>query len=308
MLEFEFGYLPEKLDVSFNSVEIATLPQFDEVVASVGSNPNVRQKWFYPGAQQWLSSARKEITEDPFTVRVFGMPMTHRISASPTIEREYLEFVLWVLSFIKGMRLTGFRQGFLDTTPIELHALVDFTAIGDATAPLNLAERFWASSQSEPVQRKRLCAAIHSMFISCNPRLMDFEKFLFLYSALDTCFAMMRGRNPGKQEVSHAGRIDWMCKQFNLPVPPWATLRPDPSGRPNKLETEISALRNDTIHEAMYAGEPFGFAFEPQFSNRNLPYEMRCIACRILAALLGVSDTEYLNSGTDHYGRRLMRV
>lgn len=255
-----------------------------------------------------MTPKEKEITEDPFTIRVFGLPVTHRIWGTPTIDREYLQFVLWVLSFFKGMRLTGLRQGFLDTTPIEVHTLVDFMTLGDDVGPLRLAEQFWANNRSEPVQRGRLCKAIHSMFISCNPRLMDFEKILFLYSALDTCFAMMRHRNPGRDEGSHAGRVAWMCKQFNLPVPPWAILRPDPNGKPNKFETEISALRNELIHEASYAGEPLGFAFEPLFSNRNLAYEMKCVACRILAAMLGVSDKDYLNSGTDHYGRRLLRL
>ena len=185
-MEVDFGYLPEKLEVSCNGVVISTLPHFDEAVASVRSDPKVRQKWFYPGVQQWQSLNTKEITEDPFTVRVFGMPATHHISAPPTIEREYLEFVLWVLSFFKGMRLTSLPKGFLDATPIDLHALVDFIAMGDPAAPLVLAERFWADSKSNPLQRKRLCAAIHSMFISCNPRLMNFEEFLFLYSALDS--------------------------------------------------------------------------------------------------------------------------
>lgn len=154
-VECEFGYLPERLDVSYNGIWISTLPQFDAAYAWVSEQKKTEKGWFYPGCRG-----------APYPDRVFGLRHTHRICAAPGIEDGYVDFVLWVLSFFWGMRLTTLSEGFLDTTPIEPFALVDFYAVGDPVVPLMLAEQVWKDSASIPKERNRLGAAIHTMFMT----------------------------------------------------------------------------------------------------------------------------------------------
>ena len=61
-----------------------------------------------------------------------------------------------------------------------------------------------------------------------------------------------------------------------------------------------SALLDDTFHEALFFEEPLGFSIYGSSSEEgcsgNVPLEMTNLVCRLLVALLGKPDAEYVQT------------
>lgn len=281
----EFGYYPHKLDLTAGPVAIATLPDLDQTVASVTSDEMVDGDWIYSGPQL-TQNFGGQTYERPYPARVFGLPKTHAIEHGTATDKDQVIFHVWALSFFLGMRLTTEEAGFLDATPIRSGPLVDFVLMRKSLANgILLAEDFWLRNASEPAQCQRWAAAVHALFIAQYPPALQFEEFLYLYAALDACFVMMKPKGP----VRHAERIEWMCTELGMPVPAWAATA-------GSGTAPIAAIRNPTIHEALFMGAPLGFALHGVGTNENLMLEMQALICRFLAAIMGASDQSYITS------------
>lgn len=290
-MTLDFGYLPEVLNVKSEKLSITTLPDLEEKINDIQEDQNLRKGWVYPGNQRTRHFGVGE-TIEPYSSRVFGLPNTHSIKHSSDDNPIHLKFHVWVISFFKGIRLTTTEAGFLDSTPIKTGTLVDFIPMGPDELILELSEKFWHDNQTKTIQLDRFCAAIHALFISQNPQYLQFEQFLYLYTALDACFAILWEGTSGRN-LSHAERLEWMCEEkLNANIPEWAL------SHSNRC-TEVSTLRNNMLHEAIYIGEPLGFAIQEQENNRNLTLEMEALTCRLLAKIIGVSDDNYLQSALD---------
>jgi hypothetical protein len=189
------------------------------------------------------------------------------------------------------MRLTTTEAGFLDATPIVPGRLTDFIlSRADLPKAAALAEEFWLSHQSEPAHGKRFAAAVHALFLEQCPLYLQFEQFIYLYAALDACYALTAASiGSPRMKPSHSDRIAWMCDLFDIPIPDWALKR---EGR----RAEVADLRNPATHEALFMGEPFGFAIHGVGLNKNLPLEMKCLLCRLLVALIGGHKSNYVKS------------
>ena len=278
-LKLEFGFYPHKLDIIQGPVTISTFADPAKKESEIEECLNVRDEWIYPG--------------NAYPHRVFPLPKTHAIEHSSTNDPEHLKFHVWALSFFTGIRLTTEEAGFLDATPIKQFKLVDFVmAFKEIRLAIELAERFWRRNHKngKQVQTDRFRAAVHALFVSQNPQHLQFEQFIYLYTALDACFRILWETEPENgKEPSHARRIKWMCDRFDIPVPEWADMGANGS-------TEVAALRNGAIHEGLFIGQPLGFAMEGGESNRNLTLEMEGLVCRLLAGILEVPDKDYFKS------------
>lgn len=129
---------------------------------------------------------------------------------------------------------------------------------------------------------------IHCLYLAQNPTHMPFEKFSYLYMALDACFKATSEMHSPPKNLSHAERIEWTCQQFEIPVPKWAAAQ---SGKP----TEILGVRNHTIHEALFFDEPLGFVNyggSPCSAGLNTPLQMEALVCRFIVALLGMPQAD----------------
>jgi hypothetical protein len=80
-----------------------------------------------------------------------------------------------------------------------------------------------------------------------------------------------------------------MCTQLGLTTPDWAL---DTSG----AGAEVAILRNATLHEALFMGEPLGFALHGIGSNVNLTLDMQSLVCRMLVALIGGGASNYVRT------------
>ena len=294
-IEKAFGFYPRPVQVDAGDVRIRPLAEFDEIVERVRSCELVHDGWIYAGLQRrrdFMSGRQRDL---PFSARVFGLEKTHWFEHGSAGCEEQVAFHLWTLSFFLGMRLTSTEAGYLDATTIEPGRLVDFVLPGNCLeAAIELAEAFWLANWSEPRNAQRISAAVHALFLGQYPHALQFEEFVYLYTALDACYKLAESLRRPARKLSHAERIEWMCNEFGIQTPAWAQATGGGGGR-----TEVSVLRNDALHEALYVGEPLGFALHGTATGENVTLEMAALVCRLLVALIGGQDSSYLTSPVD---------
>ena len=148
---------------------------------------------------------------------------------------------------------------------------------------------YWHKAASGSGNAKLIVAMINALFLAQNPLLLQYERFFHLYAALDTCFALLSAANMGAPRW-HSQRISWMCKLFGMEVPEWAQV--------DGTSSEVSALRNPTFHEALFGGEPLGFALymgkKHTSQDENMLLEMEALICRFVVAALGRPTCPYV--------------
>jgi hypothetical protein len=285
----EFGWYPDPLDFTIGAITVATLPGLDETADGVRADSGVEGDWIYAPPQE-VHVMGHGVQERPYASRIFGLPKTHSLAHATADGPEHLEFLVWALSFFTGMRLTTTEAGFVDATPVRPRKLIDFVLSPREYLPaLALAEGFWQANTVHPVRARRWVAALHALYIAHAPQALQFERFIYLYGALDACFALAEDLFPrGKKRIAHHSRVSWMCGLFGMAVPAWA----DPSAG----HSEVSAIRNATLHESLFMDAPLGFALHGVGTNQNLPLEMEAVICRFLVALIGDPDADYVRS------------
>ena len=286
-LKKEFGFYPEPIRIDAGPVRVRPLPEHAVIVDRVLACDWIQNDWMYARPAQVRGLISNEVRTRPYSSRVFRLPYTHTIEHATSVDEEHLEFHVWVLSFFLGMRLTATQAGFLDATPIKSGKLVDFVLRGQSLVrAVELAERFWIGNRSEPRNALRFKAAVHALFLGQYPQSLQFERFIYLYTAIDACYALGRSLRPPPRKHT---RVLWMCTEFGVAIPKWAK-------KPAVGAAEISIIRNDAVHEALFMDAPFGFAVHGESAPGSVTLEMRALVCRFLVALIGGNDVSYLGA------------
>jgi hypothetical protein len=287
-MAIDLGWYPEALDLNVGDIAVTPLPDWEASVAVIKNCDGVSAGWVYAPPQEVIVMGQG-CSRRPYPSRVFGLPKTHHLSHASADCAEHLDFLTWALGFFVGMRLTTTEAGFLDATPILPGKLVDFVlSRGGQKRAMALAERFWQANKTHPLRAHRWAAAVHALFLSHNPLALQFERFIFLYCAIDACFALAKELHSITGRIPHARRVDRLCSLFQIATPTWAT--PSGSGSP------IANIRNDAMHEALFVGAPLGFNAHGIRTGVNLIAEMQALTCRLLVALLGDANANYLRT------------
>lgn len=302
----QFGYCPRPLNINVGDISITTLSDMGDSVARVEESDGIVRDWIYAPLQQKISLVQprktlgyQEITRLPYSSRVFSLPKTHELQHKKSSDPDHIEFLIWTLGFFLGIRLTATEAGFLDCTPIKTGRLVDFVPLSATLEEaIQHAEDFWQAHKGDTKTTSRVNGIIHALFLSQRPPiLLEFEKFLVLYPALDACYASVKEIECAKEQT-HAQRIDWVCKKLNIDTPSWAN--------PTSGKTELSIMRNDLIHEVLFFDKPLGFqayggndaAAEGGMIRRNVPLEVANLVSRILVWLLA-GENDYTKTSVD---------
>ena len=163
----------------------------------------------------------------------------------------------------------------------------------------------WRTSANlgEPRNARRFAAAVHALFLGQYPQALQFEEFIYLYTSIDACYKLAESLRGPPRRLSHAARIEWMCNEFSIQTPAWAR-----KGGSSGDGTEVSALRNEALHEALYVGEPLGFALHGTGAGENVTLELTALVCRLLVALIGGQDSSYLASPVNTRQRHGLRL
>ena len=304
----EFGYYPDFFDGANEIFSIQTKRDHESIVNSVIDDPNVLEDWIYPGAQRQLEIVSGHVCQRPYNTRVFGLPKTHVLTLHKTEDRGDLDFVVWCLSFFVGMRLTTTDAGFFDATPIKPGKLVDFVLSSCALSDVvQLALNYLKSERESPLAPKRVEAVIHALFLAQYPHNLPFEQFQYLYMALDACFSLIKAKESKPPRLKHAERIDWMCNKFGLPVPDWVD-----SNRDGGVGVGLSSVRNYAFHEALFFGQPLGFAVsgdgQSSVSWSDVALQMRALICRLLIAILGDPGNDYVRKSVNTRQRYRLKL
>lgn len=281
----EFGFHPEQFEINAGPISVQPLTGSLELVRQIEASDGIANGWIYARPQ----SECRTILDN--TNRVFGLPKTHVLTHKEADNDEHIAFHIWTLSFFSGLRLTPMEAGFLDATPLKPGSLVDFvpSTYSDLKRSVELAEDFWSAHRSSPKRARLVQAIIHALFLGQNPRNLQFESFLFLYTAFDACYKLTSSLQAKNHQASHSMKINWICDQFGITPPTWST----PSG---SAESELARIRNFTVHEALFMGEPLGFGLHGIGTDMNLILEMQALLCRFVVALLGGRQTDYVQS------------
>lgn len=206
-----FGFHPDPLEIDAGEITIRSLPNREAAVGDLRDEAGIEKDWIYAPAQRSRDFMTGAVDEKSYSSRVFGLPKTHTITHRQAENEDHLTFHLWSLSFFTGLRLTATEVGFLDATPLKPGKLVDFVLLGDSLfASVELAERFWSANLATPRQAQRFAAAVHALFLAQYPPALQFERFLYLYAALDACFALAKDMHPPSEHVPHSDRAAWL--------------------------------------------------------------------------------------------------
>ncbi len=244
---------------------------------------SVEDNWIYAPPQQVCDFTSGKVRQRPYASRVFGLPKTHLIEHAAATSENHLDFHLWALSFFVGIRLTATEAGFLDATPLKPGKLVDFILLGSSlTRALKLADDFWRTNLAKPRRAQVFEAAVHALFLGQSPKNLKFERFVYLYAAIDACYKLAEALRPSSGQLRNFERVAWMCGEFNVETPAWAE--------------EVAKIRNDTLHEALFMDAPLGFAVHKDGINKNLTLETSALVCRFLVALIGGDGADYVGS------------
>lgn len=296
--KIEFGFYPDPLQIKAGPITIRPLAALKKAARAVLTSDGVENDWIYAPASQVQNMQSGQIREMPYASRVFGLPKTHSIEHAQPTSESHLEFHLWALSFFIGMRLTATDRGFLDATPLRRGTLVDFVLSDTSLASaVDIAEVFWDTNRANPIRARRFAAAVHALFIGCNRQNLAFERFIYFYTAIDACYRLTQDIRQLTGGTRHGDRIKVVCDEFGIAMPPW--------GDPTLGNPEVSVIRNNTLHEALFMDAPLGFATRKKGTNQNLLLEMRTLTCRLLVALIGGDSTAYVrspvNTGQTHF-------
>ena len=182
----KFGFCPEHLRIDAGPIKVRPLPDFEAIVDHSSTWEDVENGWIYASPKEVQDFLTRKVHESPYSARVFGLPKTHVIEHEDATADDHLVFLVWALSFFLGMRLTTEKRGFLDATPLRKGVLVDFTLVGQSLIrALELADSFWTDRPVETRDAKRFEAAVHALFLGQYPQALQFERFIYVYTAID---------------------------------------------------------------------------------------------------------------------------
>jgi len=243
----DFGFYPSDFDRASGSIAIETLPNLADKIRDVSGSEYVNGKWMYSPPAQIRDMLSESVKTMPYSKRVFGLPKTHRLSHANSQGPTHLPFLVFCFGFFAGMRMSDVEAGFLDATPIAPGTAHDMVWPSDSLLiGVEYANRFWTSHSANARIEAAMRGAIHSYFLSQTPTLLDYEQFIYLYTALEGCHwinSTVSGLEPRK--IPHDKRIKGLCEAFSIPTPSWAEL--------------VAPHRHATLHEGLFFDEPLGF-------------------------------------------------
>lgn len=241
-------------------------------------------EWCYPPLRPLNISV-----DAPLIPTTFSLPATHQIHLTAVnATDEEANFMIALFGLLKGQRLQRSEWQHFYKAPVA-RKLNDFVATDvQITKTMDIAAAFWRNHTNPEVRRLAFGALHWHLFAQLYEH--QFERFNAQYMALDACAELaLKIGFPGYPSTrpSHATRASKLCDCTGAPKPIWA----DPVA--GQQSCALALRRNELAHEAMYGGQPVGFAHPLEHINMEL--ELTGLVARIFLSILGVSN-EYTRS------------
>lgn len=290
MIDVRFGYLQELANIEWSLGSIKPLDDFDNVVEKLQSDKYAYGDWFYPPLLD-ITHSPKETKKPPLVPTLsYPLPSTHLLSLnSQDGTDEFANFIIALFGMLKGRRLQREEWRHFYKAPLNpMQGCVNADKREIAYA-LEQASKFWLK-HPDAETRKLAFGALHwHLFAQLYQH--SFERFNAQYMALDACceLAVKTWTGFPKKRPIHAKRPFVLCEQLGVPTPEWARI----VSVGNTDTCALADCRNNLAHEAMYAGQPVGFAITNEV--QTMEGELTLLVSRLLLRLLGV-DNAYTRS------------
>lgn len=286
-----FGFLDEPLSVTWRYGTINPLPNFEDIVTCFKESAGVYKGWIYPPikAVDRLGAAEK-MAWIPAT---FSVPSSHILTLNTDADPAYSNFLIALFGFLNGRRLQ--REGWQHfyKAPISRQLCDFFPSRKSIDWALNQALTFCEQHNENPEVLKLAFGALHwHTFAQLYEH--EFERFDAQYKALDAChrLTILTQKSNGFKESKHAMRAHEMCKHYEVEPPDWVL---PVQNLQNRNSSQLADRRNALAHEALYGGEPLGFAHPADFGAMDLG--LRSLVSRLLLSVLGIRN-EYTKSSS----------
>ncbi len=269
----DFGWLNEKFIYEIGSIIIRPLEDIDEAIAEVKGYEETNDRWvFAPCILSNIGKRHRQASE------VLRLPRTHNISAKNNNGDDFLTYLIIMFGFSKGLRLIPEGWQHFYRAPVKIGQLTG--AIGtkkEIGCFLSCCEEFWLRNSGNSFQNE--FQGIVHLFLTAQAYTHQFEKFIFQYMVLDSCYTLTKNHPKGKiaKAGCHAERIVLLAKRYNLKLPDWAEM--------HGKSSEISNLRNSIFHQGIWGGKSIGF--DPIPRQRHIILELISFNARLISAMVG---------------------
>jgi len=281
MESIRFGFLNEPLSVTWRGGTIKPLPNFEEIRSCLEQSPGVYGGWVYPPMRAVLG--RGAADKQAWVPGCFALPSSHCLTLKPEAPPAHSDFFILLFGFLNGRRLL--REGWQHfyKTPID-RKLCDFWSNESSIAwALNKASDFCAQHGSRDEVMKLAWGALHwHTFAQLYEH--EFERFDAQYKALDACYKLTLLTHNSFVKTNHATRAMRLCEHYSVEAPHWVV----PTKISGKETCELAERRNALAHEAMYGGQPLGFAHPPDQGAVELG--LKSLVSRLLLSALGMAN------------------
>lgn len=288
MSEVRFGFLCERVELSWKEGSVVPLPDFEKIVSRMQSSSGVFEGWIYPPCAAVRGHAGAHASA-AFELSQYQLPSSHVLKLKTGVNTERSDFFIAMLGFMKGLRVQ--REGWTHfyKTPLTSR-LSDFLADKEAIAwALDVASDFLTRNPSPDVLRMAFGALHWHLFSQLYEH--EFERFDAQYKALDACYRLaVLTDSSFSEQGGHASRALRLCTHLHIHAPVWVQPLTGVKG-----DCELSARRNALAHEAMYGGLALGFAHAGDSGAIELG--LKSLVARIFLRVLGV-DNEYARSSS----------
>jgi hypothetical protein len=284
-----FGFLMNADRIHFYDTEIITLPIYTQLIEKVRSELEVAGGWIYPplvsvdDKRNFFEKLQFKKNGPMVQAKYFTLPATHSIMfADGHQDDEFLRFLILGYGFLLGLYLLPENYLYFCKTPhssLILHPLL--ADKNDCEIGIMKIYQFYKSSA--PEDRKQMFAILH-WFLMGQAYDMEWDRFDAQYKVIDGLYRLARSKGIIKKAPCHASRPVLMAEKFGIQLPSWAAL--DPQGK-----SELSEMRNQLYHEAIFAGEPIGY----KYPKHNYRLEFPNFNLKMICKMLGLNTT-YINT------------
>ena len=227
----------------------------------------------------------------------FELPPTHSLSIHRReFDKEYGEYIITILGFLLGLRLTLRGVGHLLPAPHTQGELVDFSIKdSEILRVLSKATEFWDANSS--TVRKRMFGAVY-WFLTAQAYDHKYERLAWLYTALDNMHkvaleTLIEYDKAFKGNKTHAWRPINLSKILEIPMPSEFAGAPRKADDGEAIVRALIDARNNIIHEATLDEQPLGYAATHLY--HNIIEGLKHFIAQVALGLLGVR-CEYRNA------------
>lgn len=274
----EFGFLFDNRRYITSNIEIIPLSDIDKSFDWLTNKARLSKGWIYPPLTELpLAHDEKHKQKIQESAVWYRFNPTHTVRISPD-DPEKLKFIILGLGFLFGVYLSPAGYQCISRVPYKIGELTDIIPVNnDIEKGVEFLSLFY---DLNPDKRIGMYAVIH-WFLLGQTYNHPWDRFDSQYKVLDGLYKVS-----GLNAPTHAQRPVVLANTYGVQLPNWAII--------NGRQSTLSQMRNNLVHEAIYAGQPIGF----NYPSDNFDQEFKKFNGKIIAAILGFG-TNYISTGID---------